>query len=119
MGVAVETEKTTWFKIASFYNLVSATAVDCVRLDHPKYIYGLVEAAWLVIERDLANWIDNQGGLVVKSVCITLVQIVLVLFQFALIDCLLCIFAIGNQDDYATKSMLQMLTQTAWSCSAN
>lgn len=79
MGVAVVTEKTiaknlssmahnifkkdiTWFKVASFYNLVSAAAVDCVRQGHPEYLYGLVEAAGLVIERDVANWIANQGG---------------------------------------------------------
>ena len=52
----------TWFKIASFYNLVSAAAVDCVRQGHPEYLYGLVEAAGLVIERDVATWIANQGG---------------------------------------------------------
>jgi hypothetical protein len=27
-----------------------------------EYLYGLVEAAGLVIERDVANWIANQGG---------------------------------------------------------
>jgi len=79
MGVSVVTEKgvaknlssmahnifkkdITWFKIASFYNLVSAAAVDCVRQGHPEYLYGLVEAAGLVIERDVATWIANQGG---------------------------------------------------------
>ncbi len=25
----------TWFKIASFYNIVSGTAVDCVQAGHP------------------------------------------------------------------------------------
>ena len=29
---------------------------------HPEYLYGLVEAAGLVIERDVATWIANQGG---------------------------------------------------------
>jgi hypothetical protein len=79
MGVAVGTEKAicknlssmahnlfkkdiTWFKVASFYNLVSGAAVDCVRQGHPEYLYGLVEAAGLVIERDVATWIANQGG---------------------------------------------------------
>jgi len=52
----------TWFKIASFYNIVSGTAVDCVKQGHPEYLYGLVEAVGLVIERDVANWIANQGG---------------------------------------------------------
>ena len=41
---------------------MSAVAVDCVRQGHPEYLYGLVEAAGLVIERDVANWIANQGG---------------------------------------------------------
>ena len=27
-----------------------------------EYLYGLVEAMGLVIERDVANWIANQGG---------------------------------------------------------
>jgi len=79
MGLAVGTEKgiaknlssmahnmfkkdITWFKVASFYNLVSGCAVDCVRQGHPEYLYGLVETAGLVIERDVANWIANQGG---------------------------------------------------------
>ena len=79
MGIAVVTEKIiaknlssmalhifkkdiTWFKVASFYNLVSAAAVDCVRQGHPEYLYGIVEAAGLVMERDVANWIANQGG---------------------------------------------------------
>merc|ERR1712083_970688 len=79
MGLAVGTEKAicknlssmahnlfkkdiTWFKVASFYNLVSGAAVDCVRQGHPEYLYGLVEAAGLVIERDVATWIANQGG---------------------------------------------------------
>jgi len=78
-GTAVITEKTigknlssmaqvifkrdiTWFKIASFYNLASGVAVDCVKLGHPEYIFGIVEAVALVIERDLANWMINQGG---------------------------------------------------------
>ena len=52
----------TWFKIASFYGLVSGAAIDCVRQGHPEYLYGLVEAAGLVIERDAANWIAQQGG---------------------------------------------------------
>ena len=29
---------------------------------YSEYLYGLVEAAGLVIERDVANWIANQGG---------------------------------------------------------
>ena len=62
MALHIFKKDITWFKVASFYNLVSAAAVDCVRQGHPEYIYGLVEAAGLVIERDVATWIANQGG---------------------------------------------------------
>ena len=31
-------------------------------LSSSEYLYGLVEALGLVIERDVANWIANQGG---------------------------------------------------------
>ena len=34
-----------------------------------EYLYGLVEAAGLVIERDVANWIANQGGWVGQLGC--------------------------------------------------
>jgi hypothetical protein len=36
-SLALEIFKTdiTWFKIASFYNIVSGAAVDCVRQGHP------------------------------------------------------------------------------------
>jgi len=62
MALHIFKKDITWFKVASFYNLVSSAAVDCVRQGHPEYLYGLVEAAGLVIERDVANWIANQGG---------------------------------------------------------
>ena len=62
MALHIFKKDITWFKVASFYNLVSSAAVDCVRQGHPEYLYGLVEAAGLVIERDVATWIANQGG---------------------------------------------------------
>ena len=62
MALHIFKKDISWFKVASFYNLVSSVAVDCVRQGHPEYLYGLVEAAGLVIERDVANWIANQGG---------------------------------------------------------
>ena len=55
----------TRFKIASFYNLVSTAAVDCVRQGHSEYPYGLVEAVGLVIERYVATWIANNGRWVI------------------------------------------------------
>jgi hypothetical protein len=38
----------TWLKVTSFYNLVSAAAIACVKQGHPEYLYGIVEAAGLV-----------------------------------------------------------------------
>ncbi|KAL3217687.1 hypothetical protein MRX96_032120 [Rhipicephalus microplus] len=37
-------------------------AVDCVKLGHPEYVLGLVQALGLFVERDLATWISQQGG---------------------------------------------------------
>ena len=69
MALHIFKKDITWFKVASFYNLVSSAAVDCVRQGHPEYLYGLVEAAGLVIERDVATWIANQGGWVSCHPC--------------------------------------------------
>ena len=77
MALHIFKKDITWFKVASFYNLVSSAAVDCVRQGHPEYLYGLVEAAGLVIERDVATWIANQGGWVspVKNKLVRLVRL--------------------------------------------
>ena len=61
----------SWCKIVSLYCTAGGLAVDCVRQGHPEYLYGLVEAAGLVIERDVANWIANQGGWVSFYSCKT------------------------------------------------
>lgn len=52
----------TWGKIASLYCVAGGLAIDCVQQGHPEYLYGIVETMGLVIERDAATWIAQQGG---------------------------------------------------------
>ena len=56
----------TWGKIASLYCVASGLAIDCVQQGHPEYLYGIVETMGLIIERDAATWIVQQGGWVNK-----------------------------------------------------
>ncbi|CAB4063035.1 BUFFY [Lepeophtheirus salmonis] len=49
-------------KIVSLYCVAGGLAVDCVRQGHPEYLFGLIDAMGLVVERDIANWIGQQGG---------------------------------------------------------
>ena len=52
----------SWGKIASLYCVAGGLAVDCVRQGHPEYLFGLVETMGMVVERDVANWMAQQGG---------------------------------------------------------
>ncbi|XP_042897317.1 bcl-2-related ovarian killer protein homolog A [Parasteatoda tepidariorum] len=52
----------TWGRIVALYVLAGALAVDCVKLGRPEYVLGLVQAVGNSIEKDLANWIIQQGG---------------------------------------------------------
>nr|ACO11568.1 Bcl-2-related ovarian killer protein homolog A [Caligus rogercresseyi] len=52
----------SWGKIVSLYCVAGGLAVDCVRQGHPEYLFGLIDAMGLVVERDIANWIGQQGG---------------------------------------------------------
>ena len=63
-SVARELFKTdiTWGKIVSLYCVAGGLAVDSVRVGHPEYLFGLVETMGLVIERDVATWMAQQGG---------------------------------------------------------
>ena len=36
------------------------------RQGHPEYLFGLVETMGMVIERDVAAWMTQQGGWVTK-----------------------------------------------------
>ncbi len=57
----------TWAKIVSLYCVAGGLAVDSVQQGHPEYLFGIVETMGLVIERDAANWIAQQGGWVYAS----------------------------------------------------
>ena len=63
-SIAREMFKTdiSWGKIVSLYCVAGGLAVDCVRVGHPEYLFGLVEAMGLVLERDVATWMGQQGG---------------------------------------------------------
>ena len=52
----------TWAKIISLYCVAGGLAVDCVRSGHPEYLMALIDATALVVERDAAAWIAQQGG---------------------------------------------------------
>ena len=71
-SIAQELLKTdiTWGKIISLYCVAGGLAVDCVHHGHPEYLFGLIEAMGLVVERDAATWIAQQGGWVRKILVI-------------------------------------------------
>lgn len=52
----------TWGKIVSLYCVAGGLALDCVQQGHPEYLFGIVETMGLVMERDAATWIAQQGG---------------------------------------------------------
>ncbi|KAH7965491.1 hypothetical protein HPB49_008394 [Dermacentor silvarum] len=52
----------SWGRIVALYSVSGGLAVDCVKLGHPEYVLGLVQALGLFVERDLATWISQQGG---------------------------------------------------------
>ncbi|XP_064456592.1 bcl-2-related ovarian killer protein homolog B-like [Ornithodoros turicata] len=52
----------SWGRIVALYSVSGGLAVDCVKLGHPEYVLGLVQALGLFVERDLAAWIGQQGG---------------------------------------------------------
>ncbi|GFS79930.1 bcl-2-related ovarian killer protein homolog B [Nephila pilipes] len=52
----------TWGRIVALYAMAGALAVDCVKLGHPEFVLGLVQVVGNCVERDLGNWIVQQGG---------------------------------------------------------
>ncbi|GIY51136.1 bcl-2-related ovarian killer protein homolog A [Caerostris darwini] len=52
----------TWGRIVALYAMAGALAVDCVKLGHPEFVLGLVQVVGNCVERDLGNWIIQQGG---------------------------------------------------------
>ncbi len=57
----------SWGKVVSLYCVAGGLGVDCVRQGHPEYLFGLVETMGLVVERDVATWMAQQGGWVRNS----------------------------------------------------
>ncbi|RWS07468.1 uncharacterized protein B4U79_01655 [Dinothrombium tinctorium] len=56
----------TWERIAAFYAITGALAVDCVKTGHSNYVLHLVDAAAFFIGTYAAKWISEQGGWVCK-----------------------------------------------------
>ncbi|XP_022661382.1 uncharacterized protein LOC111250413 isoform X2 [Varroa destructor] len=52
----------SWGRVAALYSLSGGLAIDCVKLGHPEYIMTIVNSLALFVERDLAQWIAQQGG---------------------------------------------------------
>ncbi|RWS03254.1 uncharacterized protein B4U79_11942, partial [Dinothrombium tinctorium] len=52
----------TWERIAAYYAIAGALAVDCIKTGHSDYLLGLIDALSGFIERDLVVWIAQQGG---------------------------------------------------------
>ncbi|CAD6241148.1 GSCOCG00009171001-RA-CDS [Cotesia congregata] len=52
----------TWGKIISLYSVAGGIAVDCVRQGKPEFIGAIQRAMTIVLEEDLASWIQANGG---------------------------------------------------------
>lgn len=54
--------KVSWGRIVALYAIAGALAVDCVKLGHPEFVLSLVQVVGTCVEKDLGNWIIQQGG---------------------------------------------------------
>lgn len=52
----------TWGKIVSIFCVCGGLAVDCVRQGHDDYLPKLVDGFADVIEDELVQWINDNGG---------------------------------------------------------
>lgn len=52
----------TWSKVVAIYALAGGLAVDCVRLGKPEYLTIIQKAVTVILEEDLASWIQANGG---------------------------------------------------------
>ena len=59
----------TWPKIASFYAVAGALAIDCFKFGHPEYANGLIKKVSVFIDKELATWIVQKGGWVRSYLC--------------------------------------------------
>ncbi|KAG8190676.1 hypothetical protein JTE90_001285 [Oedothorax gibbosus] len=63
-GVAEEMFRSsvTWGRVVALFAMTGALAMDCVKAGRPEYVLGLVQRMGILVERDLAPWICQQGG---------------------------------------------------------
>lgn len=73
----------TWPKIASFYAIAGALAIDCFKFGHPEYANGLIKMVSFFIDNELATWIVQKGGWVSRYICVTKV----IYFNFFYYNC--------------------------------
>jgi hypothetical protein len=52
----------SWEKIVALYAIAGGMAVDCVRQGKPEFLVAIQRAMAMVLEEDLAAWIQANGG---------------------------------------------------------
>lgn len=62
----------TWSKVTALFAIAGGLSVDCVRQGHPEYLPKLVQVVSDVIEDELVQWINENGGWVSWYICIYL-----------------------------------------------
>lgn len=57
----------TWGKIISWFTLVSAFVIDCVKSGQHDMVQAVVDVACIVMNEEAGIWIESQGG--INSIC--------------------------------------------------
>lgn len=52
----------TWGKIISWFTLVSAFVIDCVKSGQHDMVQAVIDVACIVMNEEAGIWIENQGG---------------------------------------------------------
>ncbi|XP_011502886.1 PREDICTED: bcl-2-related ovarian killer protein-like [Ceratosolen solmsi marchali] len=58
----LRTGECSWEKIVALYAIAGGMAVDCVRQGKPEFLVTIQRAMAMVLEEDLAAWIQANGG---------------------------------------------------------
>lgn len=53
----------TWGKVISWFTLVSAFVIDCVKSGQHDMVQAVVDVACIVMNEEAGIWIESQGGL--------------------------------------------------------
>jgi hypothetical protein len=56
-------DEITWAKIISWFTLVSAIVVECVKTGQHDIVQHIIDVACIVLSEEAGIWIENQGGL--------------------------------------------------------